>query len=408
MVGNIFLALALSFSSVAAPKVSPWLERQAPFALEKILFHSAQPGAPEGSVIASPSRENPDYYFHWVRDAALVMDPLVSLYIDGKRELLPRLLAYAEFSRANQKARALTGLGEPKFHVDGTPFDGPWGRPQNDGPALRAVTLTRLAEKLLAEGKRSLVIEKFYDGSNHSPIKTDLEYISHYWREASFDLWEEVLGDHFYTRMVQRRALRLGARLARKLGDPGAADWYEKQSLEIERSLEKFWDPKLGYVKATLHHRGGLDYKTQNLDVAVILGALHGGMGDGFFDVNDLRVQKTLTRLLEEFSALYPINRQRGTPGIAIGRYPEDKYAGSDFNGGNPWVLATLAVAEMYYRLGLAAMGDEFVARVIFHANGDGSLAEQMQRNTGYMCSAENLTWNYAAILTTARARSAR
>lgn len=33
------------------------------------------------------------------------------------------------------------GLGEAKFHVDSTEFTGDWGRPQRDGPALRAAAL---------------------------------------------------------------------------------------------------------------------------------------------------------------------------------------------------------------------------------------------------------------------------
>lgn len=33
------------------------------------------------------------------------------------------------------------GLGEPKFMIDGSAFTGPWGRPQRDGPALRAIAL---------------------------------------------------------------------------------------------------------------------------------------------------------------------------------------------------------------------------------------------------------------------------
>lgn len=36
---------------------------------------------------------------------------------------------------------SLEGLGEPKFEVDGKPFTGNWGRPQRDGPALRAITM---------------------------------------------------------------------------------------------------------------------------------------------------------------------------------------------------------------------------------------------------------------------------
>jgi glucoamylase len=33
------------------------------------------------------------------------------------------------------------GLGEPKFNADESAFTGSWGRPQRDGPALRATAL---------------------------------------------------------------------------------------------------------------------------------------------------------------------------------------------------------------------------------------------------------------------------
>ncbi|MGE3260219.1 MAG: glycoside hydrolase family 15 protein [Bacteriovoracia bacterium] len=415
----LVLAACLAFSpaQAQAKKLAPatWLESEVPFAISKIFFHSAQPGMPVGSVIASPSRSDPDYYFHWVRDAALTMETFVTLYIQEKSPsqraaYLNRLLAYADFSVANQKAHTLTGLGEPKFHVEGTPFTGPWGRPQNDGPALRAIVFVRLAEQLLAEGRGELVKRAFYDGTPSSLVKTDLEYVSHHWRDASFDLWEEVLGDHFYTRMVQRRALLLGARLAHTLNDEGAASWYLLQARAIEKEMEKFWDPSRGYVKATLTQRAGLSYKNSNLDAAVVLAALHGGMNDGFFDLQDERIQKTISHLVEAFRGIYPINN-RGLPGVAIGRYPEDLYGGSHFNGGNPWVLTTLAVAEAIYRTAKSPaemeVGDSFVARVAYHANGDGTLSEQMHKDSGYMCSAENLTWNYSAVLSVWQARRA-
>jgi glucoamylase len=34
-----------------------------------------------------------------------------------------------------------SGLGEPKFNVDMSAYTGSWGRPQRDGPALRAIIL---------------------------------------------------------------------------------------------------------------------------------------------------------------------------------------------------------------------------------------------------------------------------
>lgn len=41
------------------------------------------------------------------------------------------------------------GLGEPKFNVNETAFTGPWGRPQRDGPALRATALIAYANYLI-------------------------------------------------------------------------------------------------------------------------------------------------------------------------------------------------------------------------------------------------------------------
>jgi glucoamylase len=47
------------------------------------------------------------------------------------------------------------GLGEPKFNVDETAFTGSWGRPQRDGPALRATALITYSKWLIANGYTS-------------------------------------------------------------------------------------------------------------------------------------------------------------------------------------------------------------------------------------------------------------
>lgn len=41
------------------------------------------------------------------------------------------------------------GLGEPKYNVDMTAFTGAWGRPQRDGPALRATALVDFGNWLI-------------------------------------------------------------------------------------------------------------------------------------------------------------------------------------------------------------------------------------------------------------------
>lgn len=407
-----------------------WLLRQSETSTRRLLDNIGPAGAHPGAVVAAPSHRDPDYFFHWIRDAALVMDAVLTMYeatddASVKRHLEGILFDYLDLSRQNQIAETPSGdrgLGEPKFHADGSVFWGPWGRPQNDGPALRAVTLARFAGILLDQGRRNVVNEKLYRSEipARTVIKADLEYVSHHWREHSFDLWEEIKGHHFYTQMVQRRALVEGARLARRLGDHAAADWYERQVPLISTELEKYWDRDREIIVATRHRVDGIGYKHSGLDSAVVLAVLHGYADDGFFSPSDPKVLATAEKMERAFRDIYPINRANGFPGTAIGRYPEDRYTGYHSDGeGNPWVLNTNAFAELYYRaarakfnLGshraatkLIRQGDSYLERNRVHANPDGSFSEQINRYSGHQQGAPNLTWSHASFLTAVWAR---
>lgn len=429
-----FIYFAVIFSIVAAisshantrANSTPLSDNSTLFYFNKLLNNISPNDGLPGSVIAATSRDNPNYYYHWVRDAALTMDALIQIYpditTDKQQPIKSTLFDYLKFSATIQQAQTLSGLGEPKFYLNGTAYNQPWGRPQNDAPALRAISLIHFANLLLKEGNISLVKSMLYDSRypSSSPVKLDLEYISHHWKEPCYDLWEEVKGTHFYTLMVERRAMLEGATLADKLGDKGAATWYRSQGREIEIELSNFWDEKQQHFNATINQIDGLEGKTSNLDTAVILGLLHGDMNDGFLSWDNPKVLATLSHLVDTFQQLYPINQNTNIPGTAIGRYPEDRYGGSHFNGGNPWPLCTLAVAEAYYRYAkilklkgedknannVITYANKFIERVHYHAHEDGSLNEQIDKNTGYMTSVSNLTWNYAAILTTTNSRN--
>ncbi len=439
LVQSLFIAILFSFQAEASPSnvrhnlrnsnltsSSLWLEEEANLSISRILNNISPSDARPGAVIAAQTRHEPNYYYHWVRDAALTMEAVISEYrtrtdANDRNILRQKLMEYLNFSEHIQNVSTLTGLGEPKFNVDGSAFNGPWGRPQNDGPALRAVSLIHWAQILIDEGQTDFIRDRLFDHkkSQVGVIKKDLDYVAVHWREPSFDLWEEVQGDHFYTRMVQRRAMVEGAQLALALGDSKSARIYSRQAIEIEQDLVNFWDPSRGYFIATRNQVAGLNYKHSQLDTAIILGLLHGSLNDGFLPFSDQKVQSTLDHLARAFTQVYKINHRSEIPGVAIGRYPEDQYGGNHFNGGNPWPLCTLALAEAYYRMGfdfsvrgrrldsksLLETGDQFVERVRYHAPANGLLNEQMDRNTGYMTSVEDLTWNYAAIISTLSAR---
>ena len=57
------------------------------------------------------------------------------------------------------------------------------------------------------------ILNILYDSKypTQSIIKKDLEYVSTNFYLEGFDLWEEIRGFHFYTLMVQRKALREGS-----------------------------------------------------------------------------------------------------------------------------------------------------------------------------------------------------
>jgi glucoamylase len=423
----------------------------------KMLANFSPSGTSPGIVVASPSREYPNYFFHWIRDGAICFDQALQIYRENPDYQLRAKLRSFFFDhmalnrRAQNDTNALTGLGEPKFNVDGNPNSDPWGRPQNDGPAMRALNFISLYNMIISENwpEKDQLVPILYDGRlpSDSLIKKDLEYVAHHWRESNFDLWEEVQGFHFFTLMVQRKALLLGAALATTLHDPGAAFFYRSEALKMTAEIEKFWNPGSGYIIATRYPSGANARRESRLDSAVILGSILGDAGDGFMAPYDDRILATLQKLSDAFKSLYHINRNTEL-GVALGRYPEDTYDGYNTNSsGNAWFISTQTGAEIYYRtylhakdisaieindmnlpfyrslLGEASIlktgmkfkpsdslygkimsqllieGDKMLGRTFYHRDEHGSLSEQMNRFSGYMQGARDLTWSHASFL---------
>lgn len=396
-------------------------------ALQQILQNLAHPQIRRGAVIASPSQRDPDYFYHWTRDAGLTMGVLHDMRARWPQlaQLFP---AWAEFERlaVSQSTQAGGGgLGEPKYHVDGRAFVGPWGRPQNDGPAIRSWAFMRAFGRL--------------DGM----VEADLEYLRLNWGEVNFDLWEEVKGHHFFTRYSQMAAFLKAA----EVSQAGRQSLRVRQNLEmawlIETTLSHFVDRGRQIVVPTVGRVEGPD-KPAGLDVSVILAPLYFGEF-GSWSIANSYILATALRIEETFRILYPINSNYPDMAPGIGRYPEDVYDGNGFSGGHPWFLATFAMGEMYCRLAgkyaqegrlrldpvnvtffkaqnprlfgrpgvlearhaefgqtlanLQAKGESFLRRSMFHAGADRRYAEQFDRSTGFRRGARDLTWSYAAAL---------
>ena len=421
-----------------------------------------RPGSVVASAVMGAYDPDPDYFFHWFRDSALVMDALRILVAEGIR---PAADAghIRDFIRFSLGLRGLTGAavlargdpkqgvdpdvvqhvrseadlrgvagdriwGEVRVNPDGTLDTLNWSRPQHDGSALQALTLLRCLE----DG----VLEPGVRDETAALLRLDLDFVLAHHAEPSFEIWEDSLGHDYYTGVVQCAALRRGADWLEAQGDTEAAGRCREASAALAAAADGHWRPE-ARAYASLLPAASIA-PGRDLDIAVILGVLHAGLSSGPHSVLDPRAQATLVALEDLFAGLFPINA--GRPAPALGRYREDRYY-----GGGAWYIAVLAAAEFHYRLAAAlgggapfavtadnrglvaralgaepreddldsrrlaaaflARGDAFLATVQAFTPADGALSEQFDRTTGAQTSAKHLGWSYAGFITAMDAR---
>ena len=83
---------------------------------------------------------------------------------------------------------------EPKFEIpSGDPYTGGWCRPQTDGPALRAMALSKWGMVLNSAGQSDTAKSDVWP-----LVSFDMEWVVENWASTGCDLWEEVRSDNFY------------------------------------------------------------------------------------------------------------------------------------------------------------------------------------------------------------------
>jgi glucoamylase len=156
-------------------------------------------------------------YYTWTRDSALVFKCLADILAEDYSPSLQHLIEYyittqARLQGVDNPSGALNGgagLGEPKFNVNLKPYKGSWGRyiscpslllvlllamlhtepkrvttylhtyigrPQRDGPALRAIAMISYANWLLTNGYTSAIRDILWP-----VISNDIAYVAQYW-----------------------------------------------------------------------------------------------------------------------------------------------------------------------------------------------------------------------------------
>jgi glucoamylase len=420
--------------------------------------------ARRGAIVASPVLAaydpDPDYFFHWYRDSAVVVDALRLLHAEGRlgEAALTHLADFVDFSRALQglDGRALNAASswrdrvrpdftqylrspaelatvngdavaaDTRVNPDGTLDISRWTRPQHDGPPLRALALLRWLREPAASAARDGALGERIAALVHD----DLAFTRARWNTPSFDIWEEESGLHYYTLRMSAAALEAGAAWRAAHGDADSANALRAEAGRILRLLDGYWLEEQGHYRSRVLADGTRSAK--ELDIAVILAAIHsdddlaavapaaadapgpardeapagGGPRHG---PGDPRLHASLARLDAVFDAQYAINRGRPAQRApAMGRYAGDVY----YSGG-AYYFSTLGAAEFCFRAALrstaprtwTARGEAYLETVRAHTPGNGDLSEQFDQRTGEQTSARHLAWSYAAFLTCAAAR---
>ncbi len=389
----------------------------------------------KGAVLASPSSGDPDYFFHWLRDSAAVMEAVRILIRNGQgsegwavrfnefvefslglRQISgPYFLereagfreraqpSFQQFIRPDEEIAAVEGdrvLGEARVNADGALDFICWNRPQHDGPAARALVCMRFWDDALVAGEAKARLAEL--------IRGDLDYTARHAGEPCYDIWEEECAKHYYTALMQFSALDRGARWAEHEGDSEYAAVLRGKARLLNELLDAFWSEQGGFLRSRLLADGSESEKA--LDFAVILGVLHAGFEGGAHSVEAPRVRATFDKLQELFASEYALNRGLAS-GLLFGRYKGDSYV-----SGGAYYFSTFGAAEYYYRLAAAlpsqsahfiAEGDAILARTREFIPSSGDLSEQLDQTTGEQTSAKDLGWSYACFITAWDARQA-
>ncbi|MBN1586099.1 MAG: hypothetical protein JW937_01570 [Candidatus Omnitrophica bacterium] len=396
---------------VTALSLHERLALQSQMSVQRLLESITRTGGVQSSPVANLGWDQP-------RDSALVLKALVHELTDlppdredARNEIEWKIFSYLNFI---DRTHAIIkrdpqqyphGLGTSRYYLEagsdheiGEPLSLDAGQPQHDGLALRVVALSDFALELANHGR--------WDEARavYETIQKDLRFLytsqpdslwpsrnlQAPWEAGSFDVWEELGGLHFYTRMVQRRALLTAAKVEDVLGisNQGNVDLRALASL-IEQELGKHvWtlgdlleeaeisseereliEKLVGYLgkdRSALETPivvASLDYYGKVLRVfdSANLGALIHTLEESEvqWGLQNPALMNTVAALEFAFSDAFPVNQRWAAyrpTGMGIGRYVGDCYDGYGLSRGNPWTISTLWMERYFTRLALEWM----------------------------------------------------
>ena len=266
-----------------------------------------------GSIVASPVLAgydpDPDYFFHWFRDSAVVIDALRLLHAAGPagRAGLAHLHDFVDFSLAlgaldGRSAGSSPAVWRPRW------------RPTSSSSCARMPSLRRARRRRRGRDPRQCRRHARYlelgpaaarwpgaaradaaaldaarrGGARAAEPAADAAACgpgvhARHWREPCYDIWEEENGLHYYTLRVSAAALAdgRGTGLQAQEQQALAQRYAARGACSYARALDDFWDAEPATcARACVEQVAGISMRPTELDIAVMLAAIHAG-GEG-------------------------------------------------------------------------------------------------------------------------------
>jgi GH15 family glucan-1,4-alpha-glucosidase len=347
-----------------------------------------------GSILASADSSifnyGRDYYCYcWPRDGAYAVWPLMRLgYFDEAKK-------FFEFARDTmhrdgymmhkyQPDRSIGSTWHPMVH----------GRRkelaiQEDETAS---VVFMLGEYYRITGDRSYV-EAFYD----TFISPAAAFMSRFIDEAtglphaSYDLWEQRFLTSTYTVSVTIAALETAAELANAFDHPADAVNWSKVADKIREGLPALYHPDGYFRKGFLLNEdaGNLEYNDM-LDIS----NLYGPYMYAQLPPDDDRLASTVRAVEDRLLNTSPVG--------GVVRDEQDGYfLTKQQYKGNPWIVCTLWLAQVYCATGEYDKAAELVDWSLQRQMPSGALSEQFDPETGDPIGVTPLVWSHAEMINT-------
>jgi GH15 family glucan-1,4-alpha-glucosidase len=346
-----------------------------------------------GSILASGDSSifnyGRDYYCYcWPRDAAYALWPLIRLghFDEAKR--------FFEFARDTmhrdgylmhkyQPDRAIGSTWHPLVH----------GR--NKELAIQedetAIVVYMIGEYYKRSQDKAFVLS-FYD----TFVTPCADFMTHFIDKstglphASYDLWEQKFQTSTYTVSTVIAGLETAAFLAEAVDHPDDAIRWRRVAEHIRGSMSALYHPD-GYFRKgfLLQENGDLQYD-DTLDISNLYGPyMFSGLAQ-----DDAMVTSTLKHVEEKLLNTSPIG--------GVIRFPGDGYfLGKSQYPGNPWIVCTLWLAQMYLSGDRIKEARDLISWAEQRALPSGSLSEQFDPENGFAIGVTPLVWSHAEFINT-------